>query len=466
MKHVKTKLLTTQLKKHTTTLFNKQAPPLYESLCSVECQSILEHYCEQRSCFFTPQKTLQLFLRQVLSADKSCRNAVIGVLFQHIQQGEQPSSSNTGSYTKARQRLQETMIYELVQALSLTTQTKCSKKWLWKGHEVKVVDGTTFIMPDTVANQNCFPQPRTQAKGCGFPIGRLVAVMSLSTGSVIDYKIGAYLGKGTGESTLLRSILSNSIHQHDILIGDKYYPSYFLLHSLMSQQSHGVFQLGNSRICDFRTGRQLSHKEHITTWHKPKRPSWMSQSEYDCIPKHIEVREFKIKGNVYVTTLLDHKKYKKQEMAELYRQRWQVELSLRNIKTTLGMESLRCKSPSMVRKEIGVFLLGYNLMRAMMVNSAKIGRVQPMAISFKATLQWFNQSITYLNMLPNNERQRLFTIILKKIALYRIGERPGRTEPRVLKLRKKPYALMQNARQKLREQIIAQKSPAFKKCWA
>lgn len=197
-----------------------------EILTSGDGQSIIDSCRSFRKRVYTPLKTLIMFTKQVLSPDKSCRHAVAGSIAEQAHQGEIGSSSNTGPYCKARHRLPEQAVYALVKGVGDATTTQTNNDWKWCGREVKLVDGTTCTMSDTPANQAIFPQHNNQAEGAGFPILRLVALMSLTSGTVLDYAMDAYKGKGTGEHALFRAI-SGGIKANDILLGDRYYPSFF-----------------------------------------------------------------------------------------------------------------------------------------------------------------------------------------------------------------------------------------------
>ena len=260
---------------------------------------------------------------------------------------------------------------------------KSPSSWLWKGRAVFLVEGSTASMPDTPANQKVYPQPRTQKPGLGFPLARFVAIICLSTGAVLDLAIGAYKGKRTGETSLLRTLLER-LAPGFILLGDRYFASYFGIAQLVGRGVDGVFRMHQRRKVDFRKGRCLGIEDHRVTWRKPARPEWMDEATYERIPDEMEVRElrfrvqqsgYRVRTIVLVTTLLDSIVYTKEELAELYLQRWHVELDLRSIKVVMQMDVLRCKSPDMVEKEVWVHMLAYNIIRTFMAAAvAKEGR--------------------------------------------------------------------------------------------
>ena len=213
-------------------------------------------------------------------------------------------------------------------------------------------------MPDTPANQTKFPQSRTQKPGLGFPLIRLVAIISLSCGAVLAWAAGPCKGKQTGETALLRQ-LAHGLHPGDIVIADRYFSGYFLLYWLIQQGVDVVVRQHQLRHTDFRRGKRLGTKDHAVAWARPPRPAWMDVATYAAMPETLTFREVRIGGLTLVTTFIDARQVSKQELLTLYHARWQVELDLRSIKTVIQMDVLRCKSPQMVIKEIAVHLLAY-----------------------------------------------------------------------------------------------------------
>ena len=190
---------------------------------------------------------------------------------ERVSEGKAACSENNSPYSRARQRLPEALLKQLVQETGAALDEQSDPQWQWKGRPVKLVDGTTVSMPDTPQNQEVYPQPDSQKQGLGFPIARLVGAISLSTGAVLDYAIGPYQGKATGEHALLRTIL-DCFSRGDIMLADRYYCTYFLIAMLQSMGVDAVFQQHGSRKSDFRRGQRLGIKDHLTTWTKPPRP--------------------------------------------------------------------------------------------------------------------------------------------------------------------------------------------------
>ena len=444
-----------QLESHKIAILKNDASQrLNDLLNSESCLLIINQCREFRDRFYNPLMTIFLFIQQIFHPDKSCRNAVASHVTAQAVIGKKMSSSNTGPYCKARQRLPEATVKSLVKNVGIMVDHKAQKEWRWKGRNVKLVDGTTVSMADTKANQEKFPQHGMQEKGVGFPMVRIVVVISLAVGTIIDYAVDAYKGKGTGEHSLFRQII-NCINPTDILMGDRYYPSFFLLSDLINRGGDGVFHGQAQRHYDFRKGESLGKKEHLVYWKKPQKPSWMGQETYDQHPKELKIREFKVQGKIYVTTLLDHKEHHKNELAKLYLFRWQVEISLGAIKTTLKMEHLSCKTPDMVLKEIGIHFLGYNIIRSIMAQSCHAHNKLPNQISFKGAIQLINQFMPYFLNVSENKKIELSVELLKRISLNGVGKRPGRVEPRAVKKRGKPFGMLKEDRKIAQNKLIA-----------
>ena len=413
-------------------------------------ETVEAHLPAHRERQYPPTVTLSMFLGQTMSADGSCQNAVNEVAVNRLLDGMAPWSVNTGGYCLARQRLPRTMVSALVRQTGELLNAHALPAWLWRGRQVKLVDGTTVLMPDTEANQACFPQHGKQSPGVGFPLARLVGVVSLSTGAVLDVAMGPYKGKGTGECGLFRC-LKETFAEGDVMLGDSYFCSYFLIADMMRRGVDVLFEQHGARHTDFRRGKRLGAQDHLVCWTKPvRRPDWMSVEEYAGYPDELTVREVKAGKKILVTTCLSPRSVSKAALEELFWQRWQVELTLRDIKTTLGMEMLSCKMPAMCEKEMWVYFLAYNLIRLLMAEAALQAGVLPHQLSFKHTLQiWVAWSGRQFLSNAKEDSATLFILI----AQIRVGNRPKRIEPRAVKRRPKPYARLKNPRQQEREHI-------------
>jgi hypothetical protein len=411
---------------------------------------------------YTPFVTLCIFLSQVLDPDHSCRAAVARLIVWLALNDRQPCSPETGSYCDARQRLPLGVIVELVRQTARKTDTDANDQWLWKGRNVWQVDGTTVSMPDTPENQRAFPQANTQKPGLGFPLARVVAIISLATGVARDAAMGPYKGKETGETALLRTLLDR-LKRGEILLGDRYFASYFMLAALIDRGVDGLFRMHQRRKFDFRRGRQLGAEDHVVTWTKPPRPEWMDEETYAHVPRKLEIRELRIKVNrpgyrvkelVLVTTMTNAKEHTTEELAYLFAERWNVELDLRSIKDVLQMDVLRCMTPEMVEKEVWMHLLAYNLIRGVMAKAAAAHDKRPRQLSFKGTLQTMAAFEFALQMATPAMRQRLVGLMLRAISEHRVGDRPGRVEPRAKKRRPKWQDYLTQPRKQARKRLL------------
>ena len=402
-----------------------------------------------RDRIFTPVVTLSAFIAQVLSEDHSCAWAVAQVNAERVAQGKKPCSPETGAYCQARQRLPNGLILQLLRETGVRLHKDTLSDWQWRGRRILLADGTTISMPDTPANQAEFPQPASQKPGLGFPLARLVVLLSLATGGVLDMAVGPNKGKKTGEHALFRQIL-DALKPGDILIADRYYCSYFLLATLRQMGVDALFQVHASRRVDFRRGRRLGKRDHIVEWDKPARPDWMDLDTYKAMPSKLPIRETRVGGLVLVSTSLDPKEVTREELGDLYKLRWTVEVGLKFIKEIMKMGVLRGLSPEMVKKEIGVHLLTYNLIRTIMAQAAEREGIAPNTISFKGALQQMDAFTDKIAHATGDGRARLLDAMLQAIARRRIGNRPGRAEPRVVKRRPKPYPRMTEPRAQAR----------------
>lgn len=405
-------------------------------------QNIALHSKSSRNRLFTPLVTLKAFIFQSLSTDGSCRQAVSHVLSERLLEGETANSIHTGAYCKARDRLPLVPLQQAVEASGTALHKQADPTWLFKGHNLMVTDGSTLIMPDTTENQAVFPQQANQKPGLGFPILRIVVLISLSVGAVVAYATGPYQGKGTGETALFSQLLSH-IANSTLLLADRYYCTWAIIASILQQGGHVLVQNHAQRKPDFRLGQRLGPRDHLVIWKKPKRkPGWISQEDYDALPDEILIREFAVGGKVYVTTLLAPKSYHKKELAGLYLQRWSVELDLRSIKTHMKMDMLRCKTPGRVQKEIAVHLLAYNLVRATIARAAAIKHKLPRQLSFMTAVQQLNVGLSQLMLFAGNLLGHIINGLLEAIASIPIGQQKRKPQPRAIKRRPKPYPLL------------------------
>jgi hypothetical protein len=428
-----------------------EANCFFNLLTSPELLGIVEaHLPEHRERKFPPTQTLAMFLGQVMSPDGSCQQAVNQAVVSRLLMGLSPGSSNTGGYCQARARLPVSMVRELAQQIGAALRDQTPSQWLWQGRRVFIVDGTTVSMPDSQSNRTRFRQHGNQTAGVGMPLSRLVVLMSLSNGALLDGALGTYQGKGMGELGLFRTLLDR-FTSGDVLLGDSLFCSYFLIADLRRRGVDVVVEQHGARITDFRRGERLAARDHRVQWRKPARPAWLSTEEYAAYPEHITLREVQVNKKVLVTSLLVPRVTPKAALSELFSSRWDAELNLRNIKTTLGMEHFRCQTPAMCEKEMWVYLLAYNLIRLLMAQAAAQARLLPQQMSFKHTLTlWTTFSAQQLPTCAQENIAHLFILIAQR----RVGNRPGRIEPRMRKRRPKPYPHLDRPRAQARAEIL------------
>jgi hypothetical protein len=410
--------------------------------------ALTRHQVRYRERRYTPLVTIWTFLYQVLSSDQSCRAAVARLLAFLCVAEKEPGSAKTDPYCKARERLPEKLLADLARESGAALPREVAAPKLLGGRPIKIADGTTLSMPDTPANQKAYPQQRGQKPGLGFPILRLVGLLSLSCGAVLDVALGPYRGKQTGETALLRQVL-DSLRTGDILLADAIFSNYWTIALLRERGVDYLGRLEGLRRVDFRRGQRLGRYDHLVSWSKPRQPPWMSRKLYDRLPETLRLREtqvevtqkgFRCRSLRLVTTLLDAEVYSRPELALAFRCRWQAELDLRSIKTVMQMDVLRCKTPAMVRKEIWMHLLAYNLLRQLMAHAAAAAGVSPLDLSFKGTLQTL-AAFAAAGWACPERRNELYAAVLRAVATHRVNNRPDRVEPRAVKRRKKQVYL-------------------------
>jgi hypothetical protein len=421
---------------------------------------------EWRDRIYTPMVTLSAFLSQAIgNDDPSCANAVSRVLADRVRRKLKSCSTDTSSYCTARGRLPEQVIADLTRETGQGLHRQAPDDWLWNGRRVVLVDGSTETMADTAANQHEYPQSSGQKTGLGFPILRYVVLLSLAVGTALECAIGPCRGKHTGEQSLFRQMW-DALHSGDIVLGDCLYDAYRDIVQLKARGIDCLFGKMPSRICDFRKGRRLGPGDHIVVWKKPKYTAsrYQSREQWESLPHEIEMREVRVivrrKGHktrtiVIVTTLLDAEQYPVQELAALFAARWNCELDLRSIKRVLGIHHSRCQSPEMVRKELWMHLLAYNLIRVRMAQAADRHQVLPRTLSFTTATNHIHNFGQYLQRASGAEHRRIEDELLKAIAACRVGDRPGRREPRAVKKRQQKYPFLTKPREQARQRLAA-----------
>lgn len=413
-----------------------------------------------RKRIFSSRVTFWAFAAQVLSPGTACLEIVrrVQAWYEEGGQGEKRSSATDSAYCQARARL-DVATLELIRrevAWSLERNILNAERWLGK-RPVKIVDGTGISMPDTPENQAVWPQSRTQKPGCGFPSMKLVGLFSLASGALLEAQTGTL---HVSESVLFRE-LWGKLHKGDILLADRAYCSYAALASLQKKGVDSVMRLHQMRKADFRTGSRLGPEDRLVVWTKPPTATdvW-SEEEFAALPEALVLRMirlrvtapgFRTKSVVLITTLIDPEEYPADALRDLYGNRWQVELHFQQIKTTLAMDVLRCKSPEMIEREVLMHQIAYNMVRSLMQKSAHLHDVALSRISFKGTLDTLRHWSSVIAAAKTPRRQEaLIDQMLALIAGDLVPERPGRSEPRAKKRRPKNYHLLTKPRKEMK----------------
>ena len=317
------------------------------------------------------------------------------------------------------------------------------RQWKWHGRSVFIADGSHVSMPDTAQNQASYPQPEVQRPGIGFPLARLTVLLSLATGACHDLAMAPYAGKGTGEKTLLRQ-LYDTLKPGDVVLADALFDDYFIAWELRQRGIELVARAQYQRV-DTQTVERRPDGD-VIAWQRPNKPHGMKGEQYRTYPKTLRMRQVSVEARdkdnrveqfKVITTILDAS-IDGGALGSLYERRWDGEVAIRSLNVTLQRDILRCKTPEMVHKEIWAHLLAYNLLRTVMAVAANESHVEPRDISFKGAKQVVTAFAPKLEAAQPEQRAGLVAAMLKAVAYHRVGDRPGRWEPRARKRRPKP----------------------------
>lgn len=402
--------------------------------------------------------TVECFVWQMLNPGTPCREVVRQVQALCRLAGRLPVDENTSAYVQARQRLPQDRLQQVLAATAQAADRRAARTGPLQGRPVKVVDGSTTQLPDTPMNQKDYPQPSGQKPGCGFPVMKLAVLFSLASGALLD----VIMGNLHAHDLRLFRQLWDELKHGDIALGDRAYGEYATLAALPLRGVDVVARLHARRKVDFRKARRLAKNDGLFEWRRgPNQSEIFSPEEWAQLPAQItvrilrftaQVRGFRARRLTLVTTLLDPKLYPAQELIGLYARRWRLELCLRDLKTTLGMEALRCQSPEMARKEVLAYFIAHNLTRCVMVEAATLYEADLERISFKGTLDALRQYSAALAQARNKKvRQQLWEDLLVNLVLDQLPWRPQRVEPRAVKRRPKPYPLLNKPRRQFKE---------------
>ncbi len=403
-----------------------------------------------------PIVTIQIFFLQVLHGNTACEH------LSHLT----GMSFTAAAYCKARMRVKLEVLCMLLRRCVTQLHQETFDTAHWLGHRVFHVDGSSFSMSDTRELQAYFGQPSGQRSGCGFPTAHWLVLLHAGTG-MITKMLAAPLRTHDMSKTVQ---LHPELQKGDLLVSDRGFCSYVHLALLLQRGVHGLLRIHQRTIVDFTPGRahvipgrgkadrkkgmprsrwikKLGATDQIVAWLKPMdKPDWMSIEQFVALPDSIVVRElsytihekgFRPKEITLVTTLLDSERYSSSSLADLFRQRWEIETNFGHLKTTMKMDVLKCKTVEGVLRELQVFALIYNMVRQVMLEAASRQRVDVRRISFIDALRWL-QTAEPGDALPK---------------LVVNPHRPNRLEPRVRKRRPKQYPVMKKPRRQPKKEL-------------
>jgi DDE family transposase len=436
-------------------------PPLMQQLRQLPPPELLaatEAGSNSRERIFSLWLTLECFLWQTLKPRTACREVVRAVQALFQAQGRGRVDEGTSAYVQARQRLPKERLEKALAHTARTADQRVGPQGQLNGRPVKVVDCSTTRLPDTRKNQKRYPQPSSQKPGCGFPLIKFLALFSLSSGAILRVALGHWKNH---DLRLLHG-LWDALDKGDILLGDRAYGEYLTLACLPARGVDVVARLHGARHVDFRKAVQrLGRHDALFQWHKGcQRPEILSAKEWKKAPAQITVRLLRFdtvirrrkKRVTLVTTLLDPVAYPAQQLIGLYARRWHLELALRHLKTTMGMELLRCQSPDMAEKELLAYLAAYNMIRCLMAQAVAQAGVEMDRLSFKGTVDAVRQFTPALHKARSKaKRRQLCDELLRTIVRDLVPLRPHRQEPRAVKRRPKAYQLLNKPRHQFRE---------------
>jgi hypothetical protein len=412
----------------------------------------------QPSAVYTPPVTLGAFLTQALSGSKSCVAAVARVMVLCVSLSRPPCAAGSAASCKARAKLPARFLQRLTYYVGDRLEAQAEANWLWQGRHVTLIDGTTLSAPDTPATQAAYPQSTQQRPGLGFPLIRLVVLLTFATGALVGAACGPCQGPGTSELALLRT-LRERFRAGEVAVADRHYCSYGQIAALQQGQVDTAFRLHQRRHTDFRRGQRLGRYDHVVRWAKPPRPDWLDARTHAELPAELVLREVRVvvaapgartRLLTVVTTLVDGATYRREDIADLYHQRWHIELDIRNIKQTLNMEILSCHTPAMLAKEIWVHLLGYNLVRQALGEAARAAGVSPRQLSFAGGVQTREAFRWLLQCRAGAALAFVCRVLDRALGTHRLGNRPDRVEPRRVKRRQQLYPLLNQGRAEAR----------------
>lgn len=413
-----------------------------------------------RRRLFSKENTFWAFFSQVLDADGGCREVIRKLQAYASIKGVKIPSSSTASYCTARKKLDGQMLSDILEYTAEQLE-KIPETGFLNHRRVIVVDGTGVSMPDTRANQDAWPQSSMLKEGCSFPVAHICACFSMQSGALLSYEIG---NKKNNELSLFRKQW-RTFKEDDIFVGDKGFCSFYDIAALKKRKIDSVVTLArrppvSARSCK----KKLGSDDLLISWERPRHTKKLafSKQQWEELPEELPLRQIRVKikhpgfrkqSFYMVTTLLDAVQYPPEKLADLYLKRWDVELFFRDLKTTMGMDVLRCQSPEMIRKEISMHFIAYNCIRRLMYEAAEEANIDVRIVSFKGSLQALRSWEPHINQaqLSRAEQFRLISDLYDAMTDVPINQRLGRSEPRCVKRRPKNYQRMTAPRHEMKE---------------
>lgn len=412
--------------------------------------------CRQRQFGHVPM--LWAWTAQILDGNESCSRGLGYIQSWSAARGIPVPTGGTGAFCRARSRMSEDFICECARRVGDALEGAVRDEDRWHGFTLKAIDGSSVKLMDTPENQEAFPQPSEQKPGCGFPVMSVSGLLNLSHGGWEEMVVGKL---NDSDATLALELLDH-LGEGDLLLADRAYCSYRLLCEARERGAHCVMRLHQRResALDWRKGKRLGGHERLVTWRRPMFSNVsksMSRAQWEALPEELvlrlirlscEDRQGKRRSMTVVTTLTDHRKHDGIELHALYARRWEIELRLRDIKTTLDFEMINARTPAMAVKTLAMIRFAYNLLR-WLVQRASIASGRPIAlISFKGVLDLIgamHESFRHEMGRPRRRASRM-RLLIELVGGRRIEPRPGRSEPRAVKRRPKPFALLTSPR--------------------
>lgn len=410
-----------------------------------------------RQRVFFLSRVFWCFIWQVLQPRTACR-AVVRQVQAFCETERSRFDESTSAYCQARSRFPVACLQQALRDSARAADRLSSQGITGWTRPIKVVDASSVRLPDTAENRQAYPYPSGQRPGCGFPVMELCGLYSLSSGAILKTVQGVW---SAHELPMCKDLWSE-LRAGDILMGDRLFGAYTLLALLPLRGVDVVTRLHQSRCFNPRHAQRLGPGDWLVTWRRPtQRPDYLTDEEWATVPETIRVRilhvrieekGFRTRELWISTTLLDPIAYPAQRIAQIYRRRWDMELCFRDLKTTMGMEELRCRTPAMVHKELLAFLVAHNFMRCLIAQAASAHQICRTRISFKGAVdaaRSFHQAMRLAR--SRREANRLAHRLLEILARDLVPLRPGRSEPRAVKCRPKNYQRLTKPRHRFKE---------------